>query len=155
MIMNVYRITKYNPRFRNSDDVFLNHEWTSYSDIGKTFNGAVLSKGDYIKVEKQYIDFCINIMNRLKISTVTIIELESHHIIGRWKKGMKISNTSKLRRFFRDCLREKYWGIITHDKLTVKFGYDYYMYVKTSMDNEQIKQIAESFSLFCEEIDTR
>src|SRR5262245_7422980 len=50
-----YRVTKYDPRKRNEDGVFIGDDWTSVSDIGKTFNGQVLSDSDYLAAENEYL----------------------------------------------------------------------------------------------------
>jgi hypothetical protein len=50
--MNEYRICKYNPRFR-VNGVYIKDEWTSVSDIGKTFEDGVLTEKN---VEKQSMD---------------------------------------------------------------------------------------------------
>jgi len=43
MISNKYRITKYNPMNRDANGAYLLNEWTSFSDIGKTFDGKTLT----------------------------------------------------------------------------------------------------------------
>lgn len=38
--MQYFRITKYNPQFRNKQGEYKNEEWTSVYDIGKKFEGV-------------------------------------------------------------------------------------------------------------------
>lgn len=53
--MKTYRITKYNPKNREKDGVYSKDEWTSISDIGKSFGDYKLTASDYLKVEDQYL----------------------------------------------------------------------------------------------------
>ena len=53
--MYQYRITKYNPKYRQLDGKYLNNEWTSYSDIGKKYNGKLFTMQNYIEVENSYV----------------------------------------------------------------------------------------------------
>ena len=46
--MTEYRITKYDPANR-INGVYMADEWTSFSDIGKVFNGTLLSQDTYLK----------------------------------------------------------------------------------------------------------
>jgi hypothetical protein len=50
----ILRTTKYNPEFRNDQGYYLKEEWTAVSDIGKVFDGKVLTETDYIEDEKRY-----------------------------------------------------------------------------------------------------
>ena len=40
--MNHYRISKYSPEYRQNG-VYLKDEWTSIADVGKTFDGVMMS----------------------------------------------------------------------------------------------------------------
>ena len=63
--MTEYRITKYNPANR-INGAYMSDEWTSISDIGKVFNGIILSQDTYLKTEKAYIDCCIELIEKAK-----------------------------------------------------------------------------------------
>lgn len=53
--MNYYRITKYNPEFRNEQGFYTKNDWTSISDIGQVFDEGVLTAEDYKQMEDSYI----------------------------------------------------------------------------------------------------
>lgn len=49
-----HEIVKYPPSGYNKDGIYMYDDWTSISDIGKSFNGKIFSAKDYLKVENQY-----------------------------------------------------------------------------------------------------
>ena len=49
-----YRITKYNPANR-IDGIYITEEWTSFSDIGKIFDGTKLTQTEYHIRTKRHI----------------------------------------------------------------------------------------------------
>lgn len=58
--MYSYRITKYNPVFGNEFGYYDRSEWTSISDIGKSFDGIILSFDEYyISENKLFICYKI------------------------------------------------------------------------------------------------
>lgn len=50
--MHKYRITKYDPQYRDEQGIYIREDWTSYSDIGKTYNGKLLTLGCILFSEK-------------------------------------------------------------------------------------------------------
>lgn len=73
--MNQYRISKYNPANR-VDGVYIVNEWTSFSDIGKIYEGTKLSYEMYQKTERAYISFCLKLMEWAHISDISIQQVE-------------------------------------------------------------------------------
>ena len=71
-----YRISKYNPKFRDDDGVYLKNEWTSMSDIGKTFDGKVFVKQEYEYVEKNYLNFFVQLCSIYKVDKINIRKIE-------------------------------------------------------------------------------
>ena len=53
--MYKYRITKYNPQYRDDKDIFMKNEWTSYTDIGKIYNEHIFLKEEYLSIVNQKI----------------------------------------------------------------------------------------------------
>jgi hypothetical protein len=51
-----FRITKFDPRLRSEDGVFMRDEWTSISDIGRTYPTGVFTLAEYIEVEEAYVE---------------------------------------------------------------------------------------------------
>lgn len=127
-----YRITKYNPTYRNEEGVFQCDDWTSISDIGRTYNGKVFSKPDYEAVEEAYLFSIESMLTEASIQTLTLKSSENHR---DFKLPEFVVNNASLSinqcvDFARLCLREKVWGILSMPRLAyVHFGYDYYMYI--------------------------
>jgi len=50
-----YRVTKYNPAFRDQSGAYTKVEWTFFKQIGQTFSGVLLTSDEYERVEEAYI----------------------------------------------------------------------------------------------------
>ena len=50
-----YRVTKYAPSFRDPGGAYRRDEWTSFEDIGRAFDGKVLTAEHYQGVEDAYV----------------------------------------------------------------------------------------------------
>ena len=48
-------IVKYQPQYYK-DRVYTKNEWISVSDIGRNFDGEVLTNEEYLRVESAYVD---------------------------------------------------------------------------------------------------
>ena len=61
--MHCYRITKYNPKYRNSSGAYLKDGWTSISDIGTIYNGKKSTLKEYFKIEEAYVKAILLLWN--------------------------------------------------------------------------------------------
>ena len=143
-----YRITKYNPANR-INGAYMTDEWTSISDIGKVFDGTILSQDTYLKTEKAYIDCCIELIEKAKISIFSIKQAEYYTENVRFPSS--ISNTHEIRQVITACLREQCWLKLVAKDFFIHFGYDYYVYVGSVLSKETVAETATKFGLFCEE----
>jgi hypothetical protein len=51
-----YKVTKYDPSLHGGPGGgYTADEWTSFSDIGKSFGGVVLAEEEYLRVEELYL----------------------------------------------------------------------------------------------------
>lgn len=146
--MTEYRITKYNPTNR-INGVYMTDEWTSISDIGKAFDGVTLSQDAYAKTEKAYIDCCIELIEKAKISKLYIKQAE--YYTENISFPSSISNTQEIRQVITACLREQCWLKLTSHDFFIHFGYDYYMYIGSSLPVESVIETAIHYGLFCEQ----
>lgn len=146
MIMTLlsYRITKYNPQNRNNEGNYLKNEWTSFSDIGKSYEGIPLTLEEYIKVEHAYIQAVLLMMQCVHIDQLQVQDLEKHartlsslssaseiHAFKNIKEGINLY-TQEISDTIRLILREYLWCRLAAPKMYVHFGYDYYMYIGTA-----------------------
>ena len=56
---SMHEIVKYSPLFYDANGVFHKNEWTSCSEIGKSFDGKKLTTEEYFTTENNYIK-CLN-----------------------------------------------------------------------------------------------
>lgn len=144
-----YRITKYNPLYRDSEGRYLKDEWTDFSCVGYVFNGEKLTFEDYVYVEQEYIRCILEIINLLKIdvSKLKIVGIEKYEKC-EWKNGfLKDKNLELL---LQDCLRRRIWCKIIGKKFQIHFGYDYYMYILCELPYDVVNKICIANNLFCE-----
>ncbi|MCT4646130.1 MAG: hypothetical protein N4A74_14180 [Carboxylicivirga sp.] len=160
----MYRITKYH------HNKLTNHEeWTSISDIGKTFDGVKLSKEEYLKIEKNYIDACILLFDDFKSDGILIKELDkiaygTDGLDELYNDGLlslyKVLDENK--RLSRSnfvlalqlVLRENIWCKMSdvNNSFLIEFGYDYYMYFNVNYIPNALKEKLSKMALFIEEI---
>ena len=73
-----YRISKYNPKYRDEHGIYTRDEWTSISDVGEYFNGYEVTMEEYLETENRYVKAIDIILDYLKISYLYIMELEKY-----------------------------------------------------------------------------
>lgn len=170
--MTSYRITKFDPKRRNDQGFYLdNSEWTSISDIGKTEYNNVTYE-EYEKIENAYVDAVMLILKDINLNFLTVDSLELYATKKDFKKDEKTGrlkninfdfdidikslkngvqlDSTQIEKVIRLILRETVWMLLINDDFEVRFGYDYYMFVKTTnLKQSTIKQI-EKNGLFVE-----
>src|SRR5262245_6416722 len=83
-----YRVTKYDPAFRDSTGAYVRDEWTSFSDIGRAFSGVVLTEADYQRAEDAYVTAAVAFLREAGVASVTVAGLEHHAEIPLpWGEG--------------------------------------------------------------------
>lgn len=147
--MICYRVTKYNPKFR-VDGKYLIDDWTSIADVGKVFSGQVLTMQKYEATEQNYIDFVKNTLQICGINELEIIQLEKYSGHLKWKNQQYI-NLQQISSFMKDCLREKCWAKLVANDFFLHFGYDYYIYIGTNLDEKMLQKLGCQFGLFVEQ----
>ncbi|MEK5464930.1 hypothetical protein MKY64_07940 [Paenibacillus sp. FSL R7-0210] len=170
-----WRITKYNPEYRNNHDQFMKEDWTSFSDIGKPFNGEILTFNDYIKIESKYVNTVSFFISYLEIPYLKVTHLEKyihnelelehkHYQFPYFKhtsdqetfittiKDETIVDEKQTRQLCRYILRDHLWCKLEYNDLFfVHFGFDFYMYIGCNIDcTPLIKEILTDTSLYIE-----
>lgn len=172
--MYSWRITKYNPKFRDENGSFINQEWISYYDIGKSFGNYVLTFNDYLEIENAYVSTVLLCMNSLGIAELTAKDLEIYKSLSEIKKdpsdiyvadiiemynslkeGLKL-NKYRVDYVCRLILREYVWCKLECNNLfMVHFGYDYYMYICSEYYCvDVLMDVAKKRCLYIEEMDS-
>ena len=146
--MTEYRITKYNPINRDNDGIYTVEEWTCFSDIGSVFNGTKLTEEIYLKTEEAYINCCLELIDKGQISILSLENVESYR--EDIDIPTKVSNVEEIRQVIRACLREQCWFKLVGKDFFIHFGWDYYMYVGSTLPSKMVEQVAEKLGLYCE-----
>lgn len=161
-----WRITKYNPIFRDSQGKYCNEEWTSIFDVGKSFSGQVFTIQDYLQTEKMYIKAVLDFVEYLKLPGLKVTSLM------KWTNEFKYSqyyskemielycnikeddilNSENLLNLCKLILRENLGCQLLYEtKIFVHFGYDYYMYIGCDESCEDVIQKISKMGLFVED----
>ncbi len=165
--MHCYRITKYNPEFRDHNGAYKKEDWTAISDIGMTFENKALSPTDYLSTEEAYIEAISFFMDESEASTLEVVLLSKHtppkkndvwYSSSLLKTYQLISDNNfydkhTILNISRLALREYIWCKLKSDKMFVHFGYDYYMYIGSKKKPIHIIPQIEALGLFVEKID--
>lgn len=146
-----YRVTKYDPAFRDSSGWYVRDEWTSVSDVGRTFGGKVLTKDEYQRVEDAYVAAALSFLRESGQVSLTVQGLENHR-----QYATDIAEGSELRpeqieKVVRLLLREEFWCRLEGSRCFLHTGYDYYLYVGVARPCPESLALAKSLGLFVEE----
>ena len=150
-------ITKYDPKNRDKNRVYLKGEWTEYGDIGKIFEGKELTYEEYVKVEWAYIQAVLFFMDCLDINSLKIISLEQ---VGKKVQDIDVDgNVIKNNVFYekemvvfiiRSILRYRFWCMLEAEGMRVRFDFDYYMTLGCIMPSADTIKKIERLGLFVE-----
>ncbi|AIQ14932.1 hypothetical protein [Paenibacillus durus] len=163
-----YRISKYNPLNRNDNGTYAVNEWTSLSDVGRTYSGRKFTIEEYLCVEDKYVKAIKIFMYHLNITELQVetldkwnAELKSTRFHQHYNSTMKsvyskiqesdIIQSPEIEQITRLILREDIWCKFKYSSdFYVHFGYDYYMYLGGTKDcSKAIEEITHS-GLFVE-----
>lgn len=165
-----HEIVKYSPQKYDSNGVYTADEWTSRSDVGKHYDGKLFTLEEYLRVEQQYIDVILSVMKitNCKYMTIHYIEADKEYIVSQIisskfhkidvpllksvplleeKRRIYIKKISDILRF---CLREYAYIVLCNKehKLQIEFGYDYYLKISCSLNNETLKKVVNKEGLY-------
>ncbi len=163
--MYKYRITKYNPSFRDGNDVYLRDEWTSYCDIGKVYNGNIFLLEEYMDIEQKYCTALMEILQMNSCKRFTIIDLEIYRDISEEQLSTKeyvllkaLENNMKIpieiiEDYIKLILREYFWcEFMSENGVVIQFGYDFYMYVICPILDDRVIKKYSDVGIFIEHI---
>ncbi|WP_239614656.1 DUF7683 domain-containing protein [Cohnella mopanensis] len=161
-----WRITKYNPIFRNDKGHYLLDEWTCPSEIGNIINGDSFTLEKYLVIEHAYVETIIEFLIEQKQYSLRVIQASNRLISHEDKKSVlydhefgeinikedMIANINEIRiickmilRNFADC------QLYSKDNFFVHFGWDYYMFIGSNQKSLTAIKFATNSGLFVEE----
>lgn len=124
-----YRVTKYDPAFRDSSGAYTKKDWTSFDDVGSSHGGAVLSKEEYLRVESAYIDIAKQFIVEDGSPSLQAVNVENSGAAASAPNEGSLISGGDLPAVCRSILRGEFWCKLETDERFLHFGYDYYMYV--------------------------
>ncbi|MEM8985280.1 MAG: hypothetical protein AAGC95_01030 [Pseudomonadota bacterium] len=149
-----YRITKYDQSQRDEHGAYIGPSaWTSYSDVGQTFDGKVLTIEECLRVESAYISAAIKLFEQSGLPYLRLTRIEAHE----WQKeGLRSTGRPLydpafeaieftedeivLPKDMRIVLQMIFRGFTSaslewRNKFYIHIGWDFYMYVGTNKSN--------------------
>jgi hypothetical protein len=145
-----YRVTKYNPAFRDSSGAYTRDEWTAASDVGRSFGGLVLTPEEYQKVEDAYVAVALSFLRESGQSSLAVGGLEDRGYPIEFREG-SVLGWEQLGPVIRSVLREEFWCLLEGQAGYLHFGRDYYMYVGVPYPCPGSQELARRLGLFVEE----
>lgn len=142
--MKSYRVTKYNPEFRDASGRHASDDWTSISDVGGLVQGRRLSMERYRLVEDAYVAAIARFMDAADLHALTLTDLEYHgdgeglpepaqSESAEWVRTLplvgQVISLTEIEKIARLALREVIWCKMRGAGFFVHFGRDYYMYI--------------------------
>jgi len=144
-----YRITKYDPAYRDAAGHYTLDEWYLHSQIGEVFGGVTLTEKEYLQVESAYVTAALHFHDEAGQPNVFAVGVEDHKNLGAPMEGALIPR-ELLPEICRAMLREEYWCRIEGGDFFIHFGWDYYMYVGASTPCPASLAQAQDLHLFPE-----
>jgi hypothetical protein len=152
--MHQYRVTKYNPKFRDALGSYTKDDWTSFKDIGHLFGGLTLTEEEYLRVESAYIDVAIKFLTTDDSPALRAVGVENHANFAHAPTEGALIGWRDLPVVCRSILREDYWCKLEVDGRFLHFGYDYYLYVGVKSKCDDLIATANAMGLFVEPFDS-
>lgn len=173
--MHRYRISKYNPQYRNKQGYYQKNEWTSYWDIGESYHGRVFRKEEYLRVEMLYCNVLLSILKNARITELIVKNLEMNYSVWEIKqmlqaRGLKLSipeenvinalhngkkiSIDKLPLYLKLVLRECFWCRFLDENFQylIEVGYDFYIYLYCNGVFEKMLDDYKEEGIFIEKI---
>jgi hypothetical protein len=144
-----YRITKYDPAFRDARGAYRRDDWTAVTDIGSSFGGVVLTRDVYRRVEDAYVTAALGFLREVEVSVLTVEGLENRAGPAPVVQGGALG-LAEAAEVIRRVLRDDFWCRLEGPEAFVHFGYDYYMYVGVARACPEAEQLARRVGLFVE-----
>lgn len=149
--MRHLRITKYDPKYREQNDVYTKNEWFNFGCIGSIYEDKIVTIEDYEIVESKYLDtieisYTLSDLPELYIHKLEITDDENvleNEVVEIINKG-KISNNYELRLICKSIFRLLIWcELFTSDS---QFGIEIYsdMYLYIITDNDEFEKLLKN-----------
>lgn len=146
-----YRVTKYDPAFRDRGGRYLREEWTSVGDIGRSFEGGVLTQEEYLRVEDVHLKTVLAFLREAGCDRLLAVGVENHGGCPTAPADGDSLAGPRLEDAIRRLLRAEFWCRLEGDGCFLHFGHDFYLYVGVPSPCTQACLVASRLGLFVEE----
>ena len=149
--MPEFRITKYDPRHRNAEGDYTRDEWTAFSQIGREFDGQVLTDAEYRRAEEAYVSVALAFLREAGCHALFAQSVENAGgSIHAPAEGERLSLV-RLDDVIRRILREEFWCRMQGDNgCFIHIGWDYYLYLGVEQECPEARRLATERGLFVE-----
>ena len=160
--MYQWRITKYDPQFRNELGQFTRIEWIGIWQVGHMLDGHFFTKEEYLAVESAYLAAALACFNESGVPHLVVTGLQRNNFqiplvvteecieVPDIDEGTTLTG-DEICAVCRLVLREAFWCRLEFERdFFIHFGWDYYMYCGCSKPLRSSLRIAESRGLFVE-----
>lgn len=144
-----HEIVKYKPEYYDENGEYPKDEWTNYSDIGKVYEGKIVTMADYLDVENRFIDITRAILEAAGCSFITLGYVEARRRKGL-KEGMRV-RVQEIDSFLRLVLRGKAYIVFINRSKGVQFDFSndvLYMHLNCRIPDNELRAIVESRGLY-------
>jgi hypothetical protein len=152
--MYQYRVTKYDPAYRNAAGAYTRQDWTSFRHVGRSFDGVPLTREEYLRVESAYIESAVAFLTEDQAPELRVTALENQQGCPAAPTEGATVKREDFPSLCRSVLREEFWCRLEAEGRFVHFGWDYYMYVGVLGPCEKAVMTAQALGLFVEECDS-
>lgn len=149
--MKEYRVTKYAPHLRDSRGHYLSDDWTSVTQIGRSFGGIVLTEQEYKRVEHAYVNVALAFLSEGGLTALKVDGLENSRGKPLTLSEGTVLSIEQLRDVIGLILREEFWCRLQGDDGFLHFGWDYYMYIGVPHRCNAAERQASDLGLYVEE----
>jgi hypothetical protein len=145
-----FRVTKYDPAYRDRRGAYSRDEWTSIGDIGRAFAGVILTEPEYQRVEDAYAETAVAFLREAGVSTLAVAGLENRAAAPLSIAECSSLDLAEVGEVMRRMLREEFWCRLEGAGAFVHVGYDYYMYIAVPGPCPNAAALAQKLGLFVE-----
>jgi hypothetical protein len=145
-----FRVTKYDPSYRDRRGAYTRDEWTSVSHIGRSFRGTILTEAEYQRVEDAYATAAVAFMREASVPSLAVAGLEYHSAVPLPIAERSSLGLTEVGEAVRQLLREEFWCRLEGLGAFIHVGYDYYMYVGVPVACPDSVALARQLGLFPE-----
>lgn len=148
--MRHFRVTKYDPAFRNERGVYTRNEWTSLSDVGRVCNGKLVTLDQYLATEDAYLSTARELLRLDGTDALQVDSLENRFPSDAVPENGQVLRGSQLFDTVRRVLREEFWCRFVGPSSFIHVGWDLHMYVGISSSSEPDVVRARELGIFIE-----